>query len=244
MLGLQISSFRRLLLLQCFRPDRLIDATNAYIFGFTDLQGASIGSESAIKNFVQEINSGLVPVVLLSEKGYDVSYKVDTLALEQSKTLISIAFGSVEAGKLADAAITQAIRTGDWVLLKNAHLDISCLNRLEKRLSAESARKVTMKLFITAEFHPLISPSLLRKSRTIVFAPHTSMKASMLESVELVPKDMLKSHPAEKQRVVFLLIWLHALILERSRYAPIGWTKDYGFDASVHLVDNRTLNSR
>ena len=38
--------------------------------------------------------------------------------------------------------------------------------------------------------------------------------------------------PAERGRVYFLLMWFHALVLERLRYAPIGWSKSYEFSSS------------
>ena len=35
--------------------------------------------------------------------------------------------------------------------------------------------------------------------------------------------------PAERERLHFLLAWLHATFVERLTYAPVGWTKQYEF---------------
>ncbi len=35
--------------------------------------------------------------------------------------------------------------------------------------------------------------------------------------------------PAERSRLYFLLAWFHAVIVERVRYVPVGWTKAYEF---------------
>lgn len=35
--------------------------------------------------------------------------------------------------------------------------------------------------------------------------------------------------PAERGRLYFLLAWFHAIVLERLRYNPQGWTKKYEF---------------
>jgi dynein heavy chain 1 len=48
--------------------------------------------------------------------------------------------------------------------------------------------------------------------------------------------------PAERARLHFLLAWLHAVILERLRFTPIGWTKAYEFNeadqrCSLDLID-------
>ena len=48
--------------------------------------------------------------------------------------------------------------------------------------------------------------------------------------------------PIERSRLHFLLGWLHAVILERLRYIPVGWTKVYEFNeadqrCSLDLID-------
>lgn len=48
--------------------------------------------------------------------------------------------------------------------------------------------------------------------------------------------------PAERSRLHFLLAWLHAVILERLRYTPIGWTKVYEYNeadqrCALDLID-------
>jgi len=36
--------------------------------------------------------------------------------------------------------------------------------------------------------------------------------------------------PVERGRVYFLLAWLHAVVTERLRYAPLGWSKAFEFN--------------
>lgn len=38
--------------------------------------------------------------------------------------------------------------------------------------------------------------------------------------------------PNERARLYFLLAWFHAVIQERLRYAPLGWSKKYEFGES------------
>lgn len=42
--------------------------------------------------------------------------------------------------------------------------------------------------------------------------------------------------PSERSRLYFLLAWFHAVVLERVRYAPIGWTKKYEFSEADQQV--------
>ena len=38
--------------------------------------------------------------------------------------------------------------------------------------------------------------------------------------------------PNERSRLYFLLAWFHAIVQERLRYAPLGWSKKYEFNES------------
>lgn len=43
---------------------------------------------------------------------------------------------------------------------------------------------------------------------------------------------LLSQSPNERARLYFLLAWFHAVIQERLRYAPLGWSKKYEFGES------------
>ena len=42
---------------------------------------------------------------------------------------------------------------------------------------------------------------------------------------------MMRS-PNERARLYFLLAWFHAIVQERLRYCPLGWSKSYEFNES------------
>lgn len=43
----------------------------------------------------------------------------------------------------------------------------------------------------------------------------------------------MDKHPVERSRLYFLLAWFHAVIQERLRYIPVGWTKIFEFNDAV-----------
>ena len=49
--------------------------------------------------------------------------------------------------------------------------------------------------------------------------------------------------PHERARLYFLLAWLHAIIQERLRYAPLGWAKKYEFNQSDLRMACDTLDT-
>lgn len=114
-------------------------------------------------------------------------------------------------------------------MLKNAHLAPGWLVEFEKKLHRLKPND-KFRLFLTCEIHPKLPSTLLRTSNTFVFEPPPGIKASMLRSFRTVlSSEKTDRAPAERARLHFLLSWFHAVVLERLRYLPIGWTKGYEF---------------
>lgn len=149
--------------------------------------------------------------------------------------------GSAEGFTLADQAIANAARTGTWVLLKNVHLAPAWLGQLEKRLHSLSPAP-SFRLFLTMETHPAVPVNILRQSRIIMNEPPPGVRANLLDTLRGLPPARLSSGPAEKSRLFFLLAWYHAVVQERLRYLPLGWSKGYefndsDFDAALNTID-------
>ena len=85
------------------------------------------------------------------------------------------------------------------------------------------------RLFLTSEIHPKLPTSLVRKSHLFIFEPALGVKDSMLRSFALMPATRMEKQPVERARLYFLLAWFHAIVLERLRYSPLGWTKGFEF---------------
>lgn len=75
-----------------------------------------------------------------------------------------------------------------------------------------------------------IPTSILRQGRIIMNEPAAGLRANLLELLQSVPSSMLQSGPVEKARAIFLLCWLHAVLTQRLRFAPLAFTKLYDFN--------------
>jgi len=139
--------------------------------------------------------------------------------------------GSQEGFTLADQAIAAASRQGTWVLLKNVHLAPTWLGQLEKKLQTLNPHR-NFRLFLTLEANPSIPVNILRQSRIIMNEPLPGIKANLLDSLGSITSQRLAHGPAEKIRLYFLLAWFHAVVQERLRYVPLGWSKIYDFNDS------------
>lgn len=219
-----------MLVVKCFRPDRLLPAATNFaseIFG-PDFVNAG---ELNLQHIVNEEVSSSTPLALCSVPGYDASYRVDNLVAETNMRCTSVAMGSAEGFTLADQAISTAIKTGSWVMLKNVHLAPSWLGQLEKKLHSMKPHR-QFRLFLTMETNPKVPVNLLRMSRILMFEPPPGIKANLQESLRSIPPSRLSRGPTERVRLYFMLAWLHAVVQERLRYVPLGWTKTYEFNDS------------
>ncbi|RHY13104.1 hypothetical protein DYB25_007654, partial [Aphanomyces astaci] len=227
------SAFRDLCLVSMTRPDRLPFAAEKYIYHvFNDPSFPWRGDVEFRIQVEQETDSSR-GILLCSTSGFDASGRVDELADVLHKKLSSVAMGSAEGFDAADKALNTAIKHGHWLLLRNVHLCPSWLVTVEKKLYSvrESAHK-DFRLFLTSEIHPHLPVNLVRLCDVFVFEPPSGVKASMQRSLEDVPADRVNQSPTERGRLFLLLAWFHALVQERLRYVPIGWSKAYEFSQS------------
>jgi hypothetical protein len=115
------------------------------------------------------------------------------------------------------------------VLLKNVHLAPQWLVQLEKKIHT-LVPHAGFRLFLTTEINPKLPVNLLRSSRVFVYEPAAGIKSNMFRTLNSIPPEKMSAQPAERARIYVLLAWLHAVIQERLRYAPLGWSKRYEFN--------------
>ncbi|CAM0135389.1 unnamed protein product [Umbelopsis sp. WA50703] len=235
-------ALRELMLVKCIRPERLLPAATIFaskVFGPEFVNNEELN----LSNLVTKETSSSTPIALCSIPGYDASYRVDQMVSANSDIrCTSVAMGSAEGFTLADQAISSAVKTGSWVLLKNVHLAPSWLGSLEKKLHSLKPHR-NFRLFLTMETNPKVPVNLLRLSRVLMFEPPPGIKANLQDSLRGISAAKASKGPAERSRLYFLLSWLHAVVQERLRYVPLGWSKSYEFndadlDCAFTTIDN------
>ncbi|KAJ3176317.1 hypothetical protein HDU87_005359 [Geranomyces variabilis] len=220
-------AFQTLLIVKELRADRLLPAAAQYVHAVFDT--LIISGELDLRSVVDELVTP-VPIALCSGAGYDASNRVEEFASASAMAMSAVAIGSAEGFMLAENAISNAQKSGTWVLLKNVHLAPAWLSQLEKRLHNMKAHP-SFRLFLTMETNPKVPVNLLRLSRILMIEPPPGMKASLHESLKMVSPTRSKA-PGERVRLHFLLAWFHAIVQERLRYTPLGWSKAYEFNDS------------
>ncbi|XP_069694728.1 dynein heavy chain, cytoplasmic isoform X3 [Periplaneta americana] len=233
----------QLLVIQAFRPDRVIAAAQLFVASVLgeDFMPAAEKELDLAASVETELRAN-VPALLCSVPGFDASGRVDDLAAELGKPIASIAIGSAEGFNQADRAINLAVKSGRWVMLKNVHLAPQWLVQLEKKLHSLQPH-AGFRLFLTMEINPKVPVNLLRAGRIFVFEPPPGIRANLLRTFSTVPASRMMKAPNERARLYFLLAWFHAIVQERLRYVPLGWAKYYEFNESDLRVACDTLDT-
>eukprot|EP01113_Clastostelium_recurvatum_P011812 TRINITY_DN1605_c0_g1_i1.p1 TRINITY_DN1605_c0_g1~~TRINITY_DN1605_c0_g1_i1.p1 ORF type:complete len:4689 (+),score=1530.43 TRINITY_DN1605_c0_g1_i1:285-14351(+) len=220
----------RLLLLKALRPDRLVMGATQFV---TQVFGGHFmaDNDTDFAKMVETESKATAPLLLCSAPGYDASYLVDDLATELKKPYKALAIGSPEGFDLAEKSIAAASKGGSWVLLKNIHLAPQWLVQLEKKLHSLTPHP-NFRLFMSSEIHPHLPANLLRQCHILTHEPPPGIKANLQHSFGALwfGAARMDRAPVERSRLYFLLAWFHAVIQERLRYTPLGWTKVFEFN--------------
>ncbi|KAI4602866.1 Dynein heavy chain, cytoplasmic [Pestalotiopsis sp. 9143b] len=227
-----------LLLVKLFRVDRFVPAaerlvTSVFGRGFFDIT-------EDLKRTTDQVKLG-TPISLVSTRGFDASYKVDQLVQRLGVSCTSVAMGSRKSQDIADKAIAEASSNGRWVLIKNVHLTPDWLQSLEKRLESRKQPHPDFRLFLSMEAQPKIPVNFLRASRILMNEQSAGVRANMRDTMTSFSSKAAKD-PRERTRLYFLLSFLHAVIQERLRYAPLGWKQfwefnDADYECSAFIID-------
>lgn len=218
-----------MIITKILRPDRLVHSTKHLIEIVLGEDAANPASVD-VGHIVEHESQAKSPLLLVSAPGYDASQMVDQLAQSKGKKYTSVAIGSPEAFGEAENAIKLAARSGSWVLLKNVHLAPSWLVDLEKSIHKLSLHE-NFRLFLTMDINPKVPSTLLRTSVVLMFEPPSGIKAAMTRSYQqAITREKSDTKPVQRSKLHFIVAWFNAVVQERLRYIPIGWSKVYEFN--------------
>ena len=183
--------------------------------------------------------TSIVPLLLVSAPGHDVSGRVEAMAKSESRQFASVAMGSAEGFKTAENLIASASKRGTWVMIKNCHL---CTDWLEETLvkilqSLGVGTHSEFRIFITSEISSKLPTALLQISDIIVAEAPTGIKASISRFFSSISNERFGN--TVQNRLYLLLGWIHSVIQERLRFMPHGWTEQYEFTEAdaIHALD-------
>lgn len=180
------------------------------------------------------------PIILGASPGFDPTFKVRNLAKANNVELDIVALGSKEALDIATRELERKSRSGNgWLVIQNIQISKRWLEMLEKTLST-TVINPGFKLFLTCDVNSILPITLLRSSNLLSFENAPGLKSIMIEY--FTNNISLRSLTSERLHLTFLLAWLHAILQERSRLVPIGFTKNHSFNESDFFSSETYIN--
>ena len=243
-LSSRLSPFQQLLVLRCFRPDRVLSAVKAFV---VSAMGDSYFVQPPVLQYerIYQQSSCNAPVVFILSPGADPLSSLITLAKQHAyfpAKFKSLALGQGQA-KAAERLLEQGYHRGHWVVLENLHLMKSWLKQLEKLLAGLTSPHKDFRLFLTTNPTADFPLGILQNALKVVTEPPDGLKMNLkttfarLSAVELDEC----AHPAYRP-LVYVLAFFHAVIQERRKYGKWGWNVSYDFNDSDFDVSRRLLS--
>lgn len=228
----KLSGFHKLLLVRSLRKDRMIAAAVQYIS--EKLGPEYVEDTPADFDEIHIETAPHIPVICLLSTGADPSNNIESLARKKKVILHTVSMGEgqeVHARKY----IQEAMGKGGWVLLHNCHLGIKYLHELADLMSSIRKHNIEhdagFRVWITTEPTPQFPINLLQTGIKITNEPPEGIKASLRRSFTWVTQDLLESVDCtEWRKLLYMLCFMHAAVIERKKFGPLGWCVPYEFN--------------
>ena len=231
--GDSFSTFRRMCILRCLRPDSVVPATQQFI------------SEELGTNFIEpppfdikacyNDSKCFTPLIFVLTPGADPMTQLMNLATDMDmdgNRLTAISLGQGQ-GPIAEKAIQNAAEKGIWVCLQNCHLSISWMPTLERICEefSEDTLHANFRLWLTSEPSPAFPAFVLQNGVKMTNEPPKGMRANLLGSLSSCDPEWFDTceRRNEFKKMLFGLCFFHAAVRERRKFGPLGWNIQYIF---------------
>nr|WAW84834.1 axonemal dynein heavy chain A [Halisarca dujardinii] len=238
---ISLGSFRKLLLIRSWCPDRTLAQARKYI---GDAMGKRY-AESVILDLEETWGESdpHMPLVCFLSMGSDPTNAIEGLAKKLKLSFSAISMGQgqeIHARRL----LSQCISDGGWLLLQNCHLGLNFMDELLETILDTESMHETCRAWITTEVHPKFPISFLQSGIKFTNEPPQGVKAGLRRTYANVTQDQLDiSNLPQWKPLLYGVAFIHTTVQERRKFGPLGWNIPYEFNqsdlsASIQFIQN------
>ncbi|KAL0279081.1 UNVERIFIED_CONTAM: hypothetical protein PYX00_000712 [Menopon gallinae] len=229
----------KLVVLRTIRPDKIVPAVQTYISEYMGVEYI----EPPVFNLAETYadSSCTTPLVFILSAGSDPMLALLKFAESKGKkrTIQTISLGQGQ-GPIAAEMIMGSIKVGTWVVLQNCHLAESWMRELDRITQEVIIPEYTHKefrLWLTSYPSNAFPVSILQNGVKMTNEAPKGLKMNLLKSYTSDPISNESFYEGCKQtenwrKLLFGLIFFHALVQERRKFGPLGWNIPYEFNES------------
>ncbi len=152
--------------------------------------------------------------------------------LGMQERIVLLALGQGQGPK-ADAAISDSVKNGAWVVLQNCHLAESYMPILEATCENFDPTGIhpEFRLWLTGMPSPFFPVSILQNGVKMTVEPPKGLKQNLTRAYLTFEATWMEDsvNPHAFKKMLFGLSFFHAIILERRKFGPLGWNIPYAF---------------
>ncbi|XP_066140827.1 dynein axonemal heavy chain 10 [Euwallacea fornicatus] len=228
-----LKPFQLLLLLRCFRVDRVFRAVEGYI---TETMGKEFIMPPVLSmDYIFGRCNAITPVVFILSPGSDPTAELINLADRCGFRGCKFRYLSLGPGQgpIALQLFNTAISRGQWLMFRNCHLLIPFIKTLEKLFDKIRKPHPDFRLWLTTDPVATFPIGILHRSLKIVTEPPSGLRLNLRNNYCKMREQLLDSCPHSAfKSLVFVLAFFHAVVQERRKYNKIGWNICYDFNQS------------
>ena len=223
----KLDPLQKLASMRCFRPDRVYNAVKMYVIEILGEKYVQPPVLDYARIFQQSLPTS--PMVFILSPGADPQSDIQKFCGEMgmSHRFKFVALGQGQ-GPIAEQLLEAGQKRGHWILLQNCHLLASWLKTLEKILNEVKDPHKDFRLWLTTEPSDKFPLGILQRSLKIVTEPPDGLKLNMRATYSRIDQATFTECPHWAFRpCLYVLAFLHAVVLERRKYGKIGWNVRY-----------------
>lgn len=209
----KLRPFQKLMLIRCFRVDRVYCAVVNYI---SETMGDEyIAPPNISFDMIYEQSTSTMPVVFILSPGSDPTSELMKLAERYGVENERFKYLSLGQGqeKSAIELLENAVTKGQWLMLQNCHLLLSFTRELEKRLEIVGKPHPDFRLWLTTDPTQNFPIGILQQSLKVVTEAPNGLKLNLRNTYFRMRPHVLEncSHGIFKD-LVYVLAFFHAVV--------------------------------